>query len=155
MERKWNSALLEGRSAAFLALLLTLIPTLSNLNLSASHALQYPMLFIPIDYTARIKLDRHGDKLDLNRLDPLDQMIVSESYLRGIFQKMSSNLETLAAPVGFYDLGRAPLWKLQPSFRLFHSLKHLTITQSHLSSDFWTDILPRSLRHLTIVDARR
>lgn len=154
-KRKWTSALLKGRSAAFLALLLIVIPNPPNLSLSASHVLQYPMLFIPIDYKTKIKLDMAAVGSDLSQYDPLVQMAVHESYLRAIFQRISSNIKTLKAPVGFYDLNRTLLHKKQITYQFLRSLEHLTVAQSHLSSNFGPGVLPQSLRQLTIVDARR
>jgi len=148
---KWRNALSDGRTAAFLALLLSMLPNLEVLCLGASHALAYPMLFELGRQLSKDYRMVEGQVFDRSR--EMLQMAGHETYLIQVFNDLCARLKTLAKPVVFDDMHiryEGFFWR---SFRSMHHLEHLIIPGNSLPTWISHTFFPPSLQRLTILDA--
>lgn len=146
--RGWKESLLQGRSTAFVALLLLLLPNLKELYLGSNHFLHFPILF-DLRY-----VDWITDDDDQRTAELCYKIHQQDPYMVHIFEDVRRRLTTLALPVASTGTISLDPFVTRPALYHMCRLEHLITPAARLGKRTYSNDYPESLTRLTIVDAK-
>jgi hypothetical protein len=162
-KQAWEDALRAGHTNAFLALLLLILPNVSELMLGGSHIFHHPMLLKDADPWRGPMSSQTDGRIHWSD-DTSTQQLRKHKYLAQLFEEKYSRLTKLEMPSSWTDISfpRRVSDRLEPRYYRFDSLQTLILPESALphspivqSHGMLFSAFPLTLGSLAIVDCTR